>query len=313
MNRLRHSFKGYWRYMQMSQRTLFVFVESPKFDRYFYSKIVDPVCQREVITYEVVTAEELSEGDGGKQILLSFFAHLKSQSSLVDRFADKITLSAFFLDKDVDDYRRVKRRSAHMIYTKTYEIENYLFIYGDLCQSVGASTYLDVASVKTDICDYSEWRKQAASNWKDWVKLCLFSTTRNAASSCNYGRYESPINQGCYGALLINEYNRHLATVQSQSGMQIARFNRSFNRLSRHVDRLYDTDRYDNIFKGKWYIPFLLDNISSIAGSRRYNKTGLQERLLTCLLSSLNFSDDWADELRKPIQRIISLGKITNQ
>lgn len=308
MIRLRHSFAGYRRYMQMAQPTLFVFVESPNIDRYFYSMIVDPVCQREGITYQVVAAEELSGGDGGKQILLGFFDYLKSRSSLIDRFKDKITLSAFFLDKDVDDYRRAKRRSAHIIYTETYEVENYLFMYSDLCQAVGASTSLDIASVHTGIGDYSEWRKKAASNWKDWVKLCLFSTAHNVASSYNYGRYMSPINQGCYGALLTNEYDHKLATIQSQSGMPLDRFKRSFKRLSRHVDRLYDTDRYDIVFKGRWYIPFLCEDISRIAGSKRYNRTGVKERFVSCLASSLNFSDAWADVFRESIHRLIALG-----
>ena len=294
--------------MQMSQRTLFVFVESPNIDRYFYSIIVDSVCQREGITYEVVAAKELSGGDGGKQILLSFFDYPKSRSSLIDRFRDKTTLSAFFLDKDVDDYQRTKRRSAHIMYTETYEVENYLFMYGDLCQAVGASASLDIASVHTHIGDYTEWRRQAASNWKDWVKLCLFSTARKVASSCNYGQYMSPINQGCYGALLTNECDHKLATIQSQSGMPPDRFKRSFKRLSCQVDRLYETDRYDIVFKGRWYIPFLLEDMSRIAGSKRYNRTGIKERLLSCLASSLNFSDAWAEVFREPLQRLITLG-----
>lgn len=310
MSRLRHSFAAYRRYMQMSQWTLFVFVESPNIDRYFYSMIVNPVCKGEGITYQLVAAEELVGSDGGKQILLGFFDYLKSRTSLIDRFRGKTTLSVFFLDKDVDDYRRAKRRSAHIIYTETYEVENYLFMYGDLCQAVGASASLDIASVRAGISGYSEWRKHAASNWKDWVKFCLFSTIRNVVSPCNYGRHMSPINQGCYGALLTNEYDHKLATIQSQSGMPLDRFKRSFKRLSCQVDRLYETDRYDIVFKGRWYTPFLLEDMSRIAGSRPYNRRRIQERLLSCLASSLNFSDAWAEVFREPFQRLIASGSV---
>ena len=297
--------------MQMSRWTLFVFVESPDIDRYFYSMIVDPVCQREGITYQIVVAEELLGGAGGKQILLGFFDYLRGRSSLIDRFENKTTLSVFFLDKDVDDYRRTKRRSAHVIYTGAYEVENYLFMFGDLCQAVGASGSLDISSVHSCIGGYSQWRKHAASNWKDWVKLCLFSTARNVASSCNYRRYMSPINQGCYGALLTNEYGHKLATIQRQSGIPLDQFKKSFKRLSQHVDRLYETDRYDIVFKGKWYAPFILEDVSKIAGSKRYNRTGIQERLLNCLASSLNFGDAWAETFREPIRRLIASTGIT--
>lgn len=311
MSRLDHPFAGYLRYMQMSRSTLFVFTESADVDRYFYSMLVDPVCRREGITYQLVTAAELSGGDGGKQILLSFFDYLRGRSSLVDRFKDKITLSVFFVDKDVDDYRRAKRRSAHIIYTETYEVENYLFMYGDLCQAVGASASLDIASVHTCIGDYSEWRKKAASNWKDWVKLCLFSALHTVASSRNYGRYVSPINQGCYGALLTNEYAHQLATIQNQSGVPPYRFERSFKQLSHHVDKLYDIDRYDKVFKGKWYFPFLREDICRIAGSRHYDRSGIQKRFVNCLASSLNFGDAWAEIFREPLQRLIALSGIS--
>lgn len=311
MNRLLHSFAGYLRYMQTSRWTLFVFVESHDIDRYFYSMLVDLVCRRNKINYQIVAAEEVSDGGGGKQILLGFFDYLKRRSSLIDRFGNKTTLSVFFLDKDVDDYRRVKRRSPHVVYTETYEVENYLFMFGEICQAIGASTSLDVVSVHAGIGDYSQWRKHAASNWKDWVKLCLFSNARNVASSCNYGRYVSPVNQGCYGALLKNEYDDKLASVQSQSGMNREQFKKSFERLSQDVDKLYGTDRYDIVFKGKWYIPFILEDMRRIAGSKRYNRTGIQKRFLSCLMSSLNFGNAWSEALREPLRELIESSGIT--
>lgn len=311
MSRILHSFAGYLRYMQMSRQTLFVFVESRDIDRYFYSMLVDLVCKRKKITYEIVAAEELSDGGGGKQILLGFFDYLKRRSSLINRSGNKMTISVFFLDKDVDDYRRAKRRSAHVIYTEPYEVENYLFMFGELCQAVGASGSIDIASIHTGIGDYSQWRKHAASNWKDWVKLCLFSTARNIGSPCSYGGNKSLINQDSYGALLANEHSNKLASAQSKSGMTLGQFERSFKRLSRHVDKLYETDRYDIVFKGKWYIPFILEDMRRITGSRRYNRTGIQERLLSCLMSSLNFSNAWSEVFREPLRKLIESTGIT--
>ena len=43
MKRLRHTEQGFIRYMQMSGRGLFVFVEGTKADRYFYARICNIV------------------------------------------------------------------------------------------------------------------------------------------------------------------------------------------------------------------------------------------------------------------------------
>ena len=175
--------------MQMSTFSLFVFVEGLT-DRYIYSQIADSECRNLGTNFSLVTAEELLGSGGGKAVLLSFFDYLKSRASLVDVFQSKTTASIFFLDKDVDDFLRRKRRSDHVVYTETYDIESYLFIHGDLCQATAASAPLDIGSVRTGIGDYNKWRYRAAVTWKNWVTLCLFAHTR-VISSTYYGRPES--------------------------------------------------------------------------------------------------------------------------
>ena len=129
----------------MSSAVLYVFVERSN-DRNVYSQLADKECQ-DGTPYRVVTAEELSSGAGaGKQTLLQYFDYLKKCSSLIDNLGSKKTVSVFLLDKDLDDLKGTRRRSVHVVYTETYDIEAYYFIYGDLCRSASTASGLDIDS-----------------------------------------------------------------------------------------------------------------------------------------------------------------------
>ena len=309
MNKLRHSFSGYRRLMQASRKTLFIFIEGYK-DRYIYSEITESACQGHSINYQVVTAAEFTGGKGGKETLLKFFTHLKRRSSLIDKFQGKTTVSVFFLDKDVDDFLRIRRHSKHIIYTGTYHLENYLFMYGKLSEAAAASSSLDIGSIRAGLGEYTAWRKRAAENWKTWIKLCLFSRTRGAKSISNYKQNRSQINDRVYGPVKENEYLSCLSTLQRESGMKIDQFKRSFIRLSRKVDRLYSMDQYDLVFKGKWYTCFLADDVEKISGNRHFDCRRLEKRILSNLPLTLDFNDLWVEQFKSPIRRLLAEANI---
>jgi len=304
MNRLRHSFKGYRRSMQMSENTLFVFVEGIA-DRYIYSRVANCECKGKSIEYQLVTSEELASDCGGKTVLLQFYDYLKQQHSLIDSFNDKITLSIFFLDKDIDDFLRIMRRSLHIVYTKYYELENYYFIHGDLSLAVAASASLDISTVQTGLGDYSQWRNKVTTAWKDWVKLCYFSHTRRIGSLCGYSHPESQINTSIYGSVDKNKFRRFLNGLQAKSGLNKKQFSKIFSRSCKKVDRIYSAGEYDRIFKGKWYTCFLKHDIKHIAGTRRYRSSNLEANLISNLAQSLNFNDSWAEYFRLPIRKLL--------
>ena len=305
MNKPRHSFSGYRRLMQTSRKTLFIFIEGYK-DRYIYSKITESACQPHSINYQVVTAAEFTEGTGGKEALLEFFTYLKRQSSLINKFQGKTTVSVFFLDKDVDDFLRIRRHSKHIIYTGMYHLENYLFIHGKLSEAAAATSLLDIGSTRAGLGESTVWRKRAAENWKTWIKLCLFSRARGAKSISNYKQKRSQINDGVYGPVKEDEYLSRLSTLQRQSGMQTAQFQRSFTRLSRKVDRLYSMNQYDLVFKGRWYACFLADDIKRISDNRRFDHRRLEKRILSNLQLTLDFNDLWVEKFKSPIRRLLA-------
>jgi hypothetical protein len=139
MSRLTHSLAGYRRAMQMSRTQIFAFVEGQT-DPYFYDKICEAVCQPSTVSYEIRRAQELPGGTGGKVALLALYDYLRRMSSLLDNFKGKTTGVLIFLDKDVDDLLRIQRRSEHIVYTKYYDLENHLFIHGNLTEASTLTT-----------------------------------------------------------------------------------------------------------------------------------------------------------------------------
>lgn len=305
MKKLTYSPSAYRRSMQISRVPLFVFIEGYK-DRYIYDQIVQSECQQVGISYKVVTAEEIGISGGGKEALLKFFDYLVAESSLISNFNGKTTISIFFLDKDVDDVLNIMRSSEHMVYTETYEIENYLFIYGALSEVAAGSASLEIQLIRTILGDYRAWRYHAATKWKNWVRLCCFSKTCDIESMSNYKLKRSPINTDVCGPVKLTEYKRYLSNLQNKSHLPRDEFKRSFKRLCRKVDRIYSGGQHDRIFKGRWYACFLVEDINRVAARRRFNSKRLETKLLSGLALTLNYCDPWAEHFRAPIRRLLA-------
>ncbi len=306
MSKLQYSLPGYLRRIQMSFEVLYVFVEGYT-DRYVYSRITDSECQKLGIPYTIVAAEEVPDGAGGKRALLELFDFLRLRSSLIRNFKGKTTVCIFFLDKDTDDFLKTKRKSEHLVYTRTYELENYLFIHGNLTEAAAASASLDIGSIRAGLGDYAEWRRKAATKWKEWVKLCLFSQIHGIQSAINY-RCKSRVNKELCGPLDSNLCEQWRLTLERKSGLPSGRFKVLFARISRKIDRMYRENQHDLIFKGKWYAHFLAYDIEKIANTKAFQSRRLEKRLLTALAQTLNLDGDWTHDFRSPIRRLASRG-----
>ncbi len=305
MNRLRHSPSGYLRTMQISRTQVFAFVEGKKNDPFFYGKVCASVCQSVSVSYEICKAQELPGGAGGKQALIGFFEDLKQKSALTDSFKGKNTIAIFFLDKDVDDFLGKQLHSEHIVYTEYYDVENYLFIEGDIGEAAAASASMDTQLVLAGFGDYEDWHRRVAECWKAWVKLCMFAVQRNIRCECNYG-VTSRINSPLHGPVDSAAYTQRLTTLENESGLSSEQFEKVFEEVSRLVDDLYARGEHDRIFKGKWYTTFLEIEIKAIAGNRPINsKGGLANRLPNAIALTLDFGNPWADYFKQPLRRLI--------
>ena len=97
-------------------------------DPFFYAGICESIADLQ-LRYEIFIARQLPGSTGGKQALLNFFAFLRRSKALVSSLGGQ-RACIFFLDKDVDDLQRKKKRSQHTVYTEHYDVQNYIFIHG---------------------------------------------------------------------------------------------------------------------------------------------------------------------------------------
>lgn len=304
MTRLRHTERALIRTFQMSRIDIFVFIEGWA-DRYFYDKLCQFVCQGVAAACQVRTSEEIGGRASGKTAMLDFFGYLRRKKLLFHQFKGKKVAVVFFLDKDVDDFLRVQKRSNHVIYTEYYCLENYLFRHVDLAKVTAAAVGLDAGSVKATMGDQDAWLHNVASQWKDWVRLCLTTRLLGANCQCNYGR-PSQVNQDTFGNPVAARVAQVTSDILVASGLPIPRFDTALRKAGRIVDNTYARRQHDRVFKGKWYGGFLAEVARQAATGRPYNANGL-DRIPAIANASTDVSEPWAEGLRKPFLKIVAL------
>jgi hypothetical protein len=285
--------------MQMSRAALFVFLEG-RVDRFFYSRVCESALAGVRILHEVVIAQELPGGTGGKPGLTAFFEYLEFKLALQEEFKGKRLAAMFCFDKDLDDYARRMKTSRHAVYTVFYDLENHLFHHGSLVEAAAAAADLDVPSIQALIPNPEAWRRTCAESWREWVKMCAFSQVRTAKCACNYG-VTSRVNTSVYSALDPTLQAQFMNVLEVASRLQAQRFGRAFRRIARWVDEQYDAGRHDHVFKGKWYRGFIAVAVQAAAGGRAYNPNGLEDRLVATLAMSLDFTEPWASYFKDPV------------
>jgi hypothetical protein len=308
MSRLRHSPRGFIRSLQLSKTDLFAFVEGWS-DRFFYDRICAKSCEGSDLTFEVRTAQELPDQTGGKAALLSFFSYLRRRRLLLHEFKGKKSAVIFLLDKDIDDVLGTRKRSRHVIYTEYFQLENYLIRHAEIAEIAAAAASLDVHSVRSIIGDQRQWMQKAATEWKQWVSICITARILQANCRCTYSLH-SQINDGPYSGVVAADLALLTTELQTASGLPAAKLDRWLERTRRRIDRIYAAGRYDNVFKGKWYAHFLAEDIRRAAVGRAYNANGLGERIFSAAAAKLNFGEAWVlhfrDRLASVLQSLVN-------
>ena len=301
MKRPQHSFTGYLRTMQMSEVNLFVFVEGKECDPFFYGNICQSV-KLEQIKYEIVKAQQLPYDTGGKKALLDFFMGLRGRNKLITNFKGKKTGCVFFVDKDIDDIKRKRKRSIHVMYTQYYDVQNYIYKYGDLVKGASAAASIDPINIEKPLKNSSDWCKQAAIKWYEWVVLCVFISLSGIAKCPNY-RIHSTIQTRICGITDINKYDLFIVDLASKMQISKEELTRRLERTYEKVANYYKQDEYHKVFKGKWYSEILSDNIKQMMKTQ-YEEKSLSSRLPNVIVATLDFTGSWADHLRKPLIEI---------
>jgi hypothetical protein len=288
VSRLHHSLGAHIRALQISRFTLFAFVEGKGIDPYFFGQVCRCACEPRGQRYQIQTATELPGLAEGKAKLIAFYRYIRIKGKLRSILNGKLSVLVFFLDKDVDDIKRTKCRSPHVIYTAHYDVENYIFRHGDFIRSISAAASIDPGELSQHAVLGHNWLENAAGRWREWTVLCLFSVLYTGGQVANYGN-ASKVNTPKNGPLDHSLYDQQLIEARNSSGLTQPKFDDAIERLAARVQEDLSKGTYDLVFKGKWYGTLLeMDLRSAFSGRGQMQNVGTKAK--AALLATLDFN-----------------------
>jgi hypothetical protein len=288
--------------MQMSSTQLFVFVEGKQLDPFFYASVCQTVSDA-ASRYEICRAVDLSGTGGGKAVLLTFFVYLRSKGQLISLFKGKRTAAIFFVDKDLDDVRRTRKRSAHVVYTTYYDVENHIFEHGDLIRGAASAASVDPALLLPVLSDARVWCQRSARRWREWLVLCLCVSEMQVSCQATY-RVPSRVQMRPCGPTNQSAHTRLVSDAASKAGVSTREFQKRLDIVARRVDRILSNSDHHRIFKGKWFASILADEIHQTMGGRPYDSSALPGRLTRVIAATLDFDQPWAAHFREPVANV---------
>ncbi len=288
--------------LEMTLVNVVIYVEG-KSDRFFYDRIAALVCNRLGIAYQIRSGEEIDGAAGGKQVLLAFFEVLRAQNKL-QGYMGKSACAFFFLDKDIDDLKGTLVQSDYLVYTSPYHYENYLFMWGDVLTAAASVSDLDRGTVEEAIGDTATWRRDAAVTWKEWVVLCALSETANVNVGAGY-HSTSRIHQGGFGEIDEARLDFIRTGFAGALGITPAEYSAREKLMRELVDRIYEANNYDSVFKGKWYANLLIARLKRARHPTKHSIDNISTHICPVLLATLDFSQPWSIHLRTPLESAI--------
>ncbi len=302
MSRPRYSRNAIVRAVEMSRCTVTVFVEG-FLDRAFFGEILRLNSNAVGKVFRIRFAHELDPSLGnGKTALLELHAELTKHGRLMYVLGTEKKAVLIFLDKDIDELKRLQRKCQHAIYTKYYSVENYLYCYGDLVKGLTCGACLDGQSVR-NFPTNSEWTKQAASAWAEWMAFCLMTSKMKSDGLPNFGA-KSLIHRGEYKPLNKAEESKFLQVVSKRTGLKIKLIRNAYLKELNRVTNSLKKNTFNNYFNGKWYLGFLAEDAKRIAAGRKLPQ-GFAGNFDAVLMSTLNFNDIWAEDFQYKVSKVL--------
>jgi hypothetical protein len=285
-----------------STDSVFVFVEGAP-DSFFYSTLAVNVFEPSYRVH-VRAARELPVKAQGKAGCLEFFRRLRAGNALMISFKGVRLAAIFHVDKDVDDQLRSQLRSKHLIYTEAYELENHLFISGDLAKAAAAASNLPFNLVRDHLGDFKTWRDRVAGDWKDWVVLCLAGRVTRASCGVTYRR-TSRVNPGFFGVTDVSALQACESELLTAAQLGTVEGNSLLRRLRKRVERYFREDRYDVVYKGKWYATRLADQVRRLGVlNPPFTSNNLEEVIPQMLAMTVDYAGPSVEYFRRRLLAI---------
>jgi len=303
--RLTYSSAGLIRSMQVTRAKLHVFVEGRDLDSYVYGRICEAVMPG-IFTHRITRADELSPAStGGKEVLLAHFKRFRRQNKLVIDFKGAKSATLFFLDKDLDDLSRRKKRSGHVVYTRSYDLEAEVFREGDLVDAVAALCSLSPTAVRHKFAP-TDWRKQSLDAWRPWVEFCVLSKTNPALGLPSYGNVSLMHDSG---DLALNPAKQaRLATKLTTASVAAAVSLLALEDLAkRRVARSYAATGGYEVFKGKWFPETVVALAKTHFPIEAGRVTAFKSHLASHVAQTLPMRAPWVLHYSQPIRALLAI------
>lgn len=269
----------------MTSASVTIFVEGIEVDRKYYSKIFYEFLKDEGITAKFRASYEL--GSEGKPGLVNAFQYFFDNDRLSGKSGDQTYTVVFCMDKDIDDFLNRKIDSKHVIYTEYFQVENHLIAESDFVEALASTLSISSDDLPTLLIENpAQWLKSLAVIWKQWIAMCI-TCAKLGQQQANYKR-PSQINDGYLGPVVEEKVDEYLQQVSQREGVTLQECRAMFADSLQHVDTLFSSDAYNNVFRGKWYGLLIAEYLKIEATMPRCSYQGFEMKFWSALLMGQN-------------------------
>ncbi len=303
-SRLVHSNGGLLRASQMQASECTIYVEGTDADLFYYSSVLRKTTAALGFSAEFRKSSEIGGPGEGKPRCLEYFQYLSANNQLISVLANKWTASLFFLDKDIDDIENLLINSPHICYTTHCCVENHIVRESNVPGAVAAAVSVTIEKVEASVGSVPDWLATCCAAWRDWISICILSKTLGVPIR-NYSRKsqvqsesddpESPTDS--------SKRSQYLADIERHAALSRAEWERKQTEVHALIGTLSRQGKWDSVFKGKWYGPFLGQLAKRVSGKATYNELALW----AALNSQINAAHPESDVFRNAVINVATI------
>jgi hypothetical protein len=265
----------------MTKIETILFIEGVDNDPAFYEEIAKRYASDTGRKTDLREASELPNaalpnlgGAGGKLPLLRAEAFLRKWRGRQPIGALGGKEISFCVDKDVDDLLGMLQQSPSVIYTPLNSVENHLVRGADLDKAVSVVLSVTTQTAQNELQGFQELRC-LARQWKEWVIFCVMATRLRVQKIGTFTR-PSPLNVPAHAAADQALVTSEFGALWHRSALPRAAFDAELQATTSLVENLITNNRFDEVFKGKWYVDILFSLCASCpALAPRCKKAGM--------------------------------------
>ncbi|MGA5181321.1 hypothetical protein ACPCBF_16280 [Streptomyces pseudogriseolus] len=293
----------------MSRDKAFLIVEGRDFDRAHYSRICESSTKVRKSGFQIWLIEQIHDdvtgkAAGGKPAVLSFFDYCKRKQSLKlgSPLGDRVIF--FCLDRDNEQITGGGRRSPHILYTQSSDVEADIFAHGFSEDVVMSALSLDRWNAKKVVSHLGDWRMELASIWREWIELCCLAKSLEARCDVGFGR-ESSINIDKYGPVDQSLLSSARARVKQKSKLSPSDTSSIEAKIAVKIKEVYARGDARKLLKGKWIPHFLAWKLKIFFGSTPVAMQGFEASIGRIAMHSIDYDAHWVRVHHRRIEALL--------